>query len=281
MPPSDQGYSEDEGAPASGGPCRPIPPSRATSPGTAALFMAAVASAFVVGGAALQKTWGAWGLAAAEGLFLLAPAVLLAFSGPFEPRVVLLWRTPSARAMAGGVLLVAGALPAAWLLVWIQTVVAPSQSAGLERLDRLVTPGSAGGLAGLLFVFAVVPAVCEEAVFRGVLLSSTARWRPREAILLNGLVFGLFHLLSGLPIRFLPTAWLGIVIAWAVRTTGTVAIGVLMHLLNNAIVVLAAVLPALGQDVPEPSRAYPVTWLVAAAAGLWSGARVLGRLPRD
>jgi len=237
-----------------------------------------VAVAYVVGGAALQAAFGPWGLAAAEGLLLLVPAALLAFVGPFDPRAVLLWRAPSARALAGSALLIAGALPAAWLLAWIQSVIAPSRMVGLERLERLVIPGSAGGLVAVVFVFAVVPAVCEEAVFRGVLLSSTARWRPWRAILLNGLVFGLFHLLSGLPIRFLPTAWLGVAIAWAVRTTGTLAAGVLMHFLNNAVVVLSVAVPPLGQGAPEPSGAHPVWWVAAAAVGLWSGARVLGSL---
>ena len=65
-------------------------------------------------------------------------------------------------------------------------------------------------------------------------------------VLLNGVMFGAFHLSFETVIRFLPTAWLGIVIAWAVWRTASIWTGVLMHLVNNASIVLLASMPSSG-----------------------------------
>ena len=75
--------------------------------------------------------------------------------------------------------------------------------------------GSAVQLVVALFDVAVSPAVCEDVLFRGVLLRSfLRRFRPRTAILLTALLFGVFHMSLE---RVLPAAGLGVVLgvrAW-------------------------------------------------------------------
>ena len=63
--------------------------------------------------------------------------------------------------------------------------------------------------------------------------------------LLNGLVFGVFHVSFESVFRFLPTAWLGAVLAWAVLSTSSIWVGALMHFVNNGAVVLIASVPTL------------------------------------
>jgi sodium transport system permease protein len=80
-------------------------------------------------------------------------------------------------------------------------------------------------------------------------------------IVLNGLVFGAFHLSFETVIRFLPTAMLGALIAWAVWRTGSLWIGTLMHFLNNATIVVLTSLPAVREAFSDPD-APPPLWLV-------------------
>src|SRR5690606_14302821 len=59
----------------------------------------------------------------------------------------------------------------------------------------------------VLFVFAVTPAVCEEALFRGFVLGSFHRLRPHWAIVGSAVLFGLMHVLTSNVLaveRFLP-----------------------------------------------------------------------------
>lgn len=245
------------------------PPARA-----AVFFVAGVAVLFFWVGAVLTAFLGEAGMVAAQWLLLFLPAILFLRRGGWDVRATLSLRPPTARAVGGGLLLVAGATPVGWLLVWLQTLVAPPPMEVLEGMQRMLTADSLGRLAWLLLAVAVTPAVCEEVVFRGVLLGSTRRLAPWRFLLLNGLVFGAFHLSLGTWIRFLPTAWLGIVLAWAVWRTGSLAVGVAMHLANNGAIVLAAALPAASGTAPDPAAPPPLWLLPPALLALAAGLRL-------
>lgn len=252
---------------------------RVPTPAAAVFFVAGVAVLFVSGGLGLSLWLGEPGIPAAEWLLLLVPALLFVRLGGYHLGATLLLARPSLRDLAGGALLVAGAVPVAWAIGWLQGFVLPVPPGMAEAMRELVTAGSPARLAWLLFAMALTPALCEEAVFRGVLLSSTRDLPAWRAVLLNGVVFGAFHLSLEAPVRFLPTAWLGIVIAWAVLRSGSVWTGVLMHLLNNASIVLLASAPSLGGLVTDPDAPPPVWLLPLGAVFLGAGARALGAGP--
>jgi sodium transport system permease protein len=184
-------------------------------------------------------------------------------------------RAPGRRDLLGGALLVGGALPVAWFLGWLQTFVLPIPWETLQGLEKLVTAETPARLGWLLLLLAVTPAVCEEFVFRGVLLGGTRELATWRIVLLNGLVFGAFHLSFETAIRFLPTAWLGIVIAWAVLRTGSIWTGSLMHLINNGTIVLLASVPTLREMFSDPKAPPPIWALPFGALSLWAGVRVL------
>ena len=249
----------------------------APSPRAAVGFVAMVAVLFFYGGVQLQIRLGEPGLLAAEWLLLFAPAVLFVAVGGYDARRTLSLRGARPLAFLAGALLVAGAVPLVWLLGWLQTFVLPIPWELLEGLEELVTADTPGRLAWLLLVLAVTPAVCEEVVFRGVLLGGTRTLVPWRIILLNGVVFGAFHLSFETVIRFLPTACLGIVITWAVWRTGSIWVGALMHLLNNATIVSAASSPALRDALSDP-EAPPPLWLIPLGVIAFTlGARLLLR----
>jgi membrane protease YdiL (CAAX protease family) len=219
------------------------------------------------------------GLLAAEWLLLLVPALLFVRLGRFDVRETLSLRLPPAQGWTGAVLMVAGALPVAWGMGWLETRVLPVPPEAIESLEKLVTATTPASLAWLLFLLALTPAVCEEAVFRGVLLGGTRALPTWRVVLLNGVVFGAFHLSFETPVRFLPTAWLGIVLAWTVLRTRSVWTGVLMHFLNNGAIVLMASVPVLRQVVAAPD-APPPPWLIPLALlCLATGYGLLARLP--
>ena len=88
-----------------------------------------------------------------------------------------------------------------------------------------------------LFLFALTPAICEEALFRGLILRSLLRRFPAGiSILIASLLFGLFHGTE----RLLPTATLGVLLALVTWRSGSLWPAVILHALNNAILVLLA-----------------------------------------
>src|SRR6185295_2591256 len=126
-----------------------------------------------------------------------------------DPRTGIGLAAPSPRAIAGAVLaaaggfyLVAGGLEA------LQERVAPLPPLLREELRQLLLPaGRLRPLAFDLLALAILPAICEELLFRGVMLRAllpVAGTVP--ALLYTSLAFGAFHFS---PYKVLPTATLG------------------------------------------------------------------------
>lgn len=103
---------------------------------------------------------------------------------------------------------------------------------------------------------ALLPAVCEETAFRGVLFGTLQnKCRIWVAVLITGAVFGLYHMNL---IKFFVVGFFGCVLAYAVYKTGSIAVSMWMHFLNNLFSVLltfyedqmASIFPILFREDP-------------------------------
>ena len=252
------------------------PVSATPSPAQAIGFIAAVAILFFYLGFPLQAGLGERGLFLSEWLLLLLPAFLFVRVAGFDVRETFSVRRPEGLKLAGAVLLIAGAMPLGWFLAWAQGFVLPVPWDMLEGLEDLITAESPLRLLWLLALLALTPAICEEAVFRGVLL---AGMRSRASAVwvaaVNGLLFGVFHISFESAFRFLPTAWLGFILAWAVLSTRSIWVGVLMHFVNNGSIVLIASIPALRAWLEDGREAPPWVLLAPALLAVAMGVRLL------
>lgn len=237
-------------------------------------FVAMVAVLYLVGGALLISGLGEPGIAIAEWTLLLVPTLLFLRSGRFDVRNTLSLRRPPKGSIGAATVLVLGAIPLGWLIGWLQSFVLPVPTELVESLDQLVTADTPRRFIWLLFLLAVTPAVCEEVVFRGVLLGGTRALEPWRVVTLNGVVFGLFHLSFETVVRFLPTAYLGVVIAWVVWRTGSLFVGMLMHFLNNAMIVVIASVPAARRLIVDPEAPPPLVLVLLAVLLFSLGVRM-------
>ncbi len=79
------------------------------------------------------------------------------------------------------------------------------------------------------------PAIFEEFAFRGIIMQSLRRFGDGFALIVSAILFSLVHVnLEQMPNAFL----LGIVIGYFVIYTGSIWTGVLMHFVNNTMVLL-------------------------------------------
>ncbi len=94
---------------------------------------------------------------------------------------------------------------------------------------------SVGNLLLAILCFALVPAICEEALFRGVLLNGLRKQGAVCAISISAMMFSLMHLnIQQLPYTFL----LGILFGIVVYYTRCLWLSMVMHFANNAIVLI-------------------------------------------
>lgn len=251
---------------------------RRPSPGAAIGLVVAVAALYVVGGIPLQLLLGETGLLLSQLLFLAVPAVLFVKLFGYDVRATLSLRMPSGSQVVAGVIVLAGATQIAWFLAWLQSFFLPVPVEYLETMAEMLTADSAWRFVQLMLLVAVLPAVAEELVFRGVLLGGLRTRMPAiAAAVVTGLVFGLFHVSPQTGFRILPTAWLGIVLAWVVIASGSLPLAMLLHLLNNGALLALAALPATRELATGTESAPPIVLLPGALVLFVWGVVMLGR----
>ncbi|MBU5593483.1 CPBP family intramembrane metalloprotease [Clostridium sp. MSJ-4] len=104
-------------------------------------------------------------------------------------------------------------------------------------------------LGSMIFIMAVVPAICEEIVMRGIVLSGYDKKSTLKAALMNGLIFGILHLN---PNQFLYAFALGVLFAYIVRITNSIFATMLCHFTFNGFQV---VLSRVVMNVPGVEEA--------------------------
>lgn len=138
-------------------------------------------------------------------------------------------KAPKPRHLLGAFLLWLGVGSGALLLSNLLSQVFPNDSQVLNEEYMTILKGIP--FAGGLFLMAFLPAVCEELMFRGyVLTAMKQKMKLVGAILLVSLLFGISHLSL---IKLLPTMLLGIALAYAVEKSGSIFSSALIHFLNN------------------------------------------------
>ena len=122
----------------------------------------------------------------------------------------------------------------------------------LDQLDKIVektygsllTSHSLFESSFIIFVVAVVPALCEETLFRGLVQKSfEQKFKPVWSIIITALFFGLYHFN---PYGLIPLIALGAYFCFAAYISDSIFVPMSLHFLNNLFAVLAFLI--LGND---------------------------------
>ena len=136
---------------------------------------------------------------------------------------------PGARNLIGAVILVIGAASVSLLLSNVLSYFFPENSESLNESYLNMLDGVP--FAAALLLIALTPAVCEELLFRGYMFTAFRRKMSlSKAIVCVSVLFAISHMSL---IKILPTAILGVALAYAVYVSNSIFTSSLMHFLNN------------------------------------------------
>lgn len=185
---------------------------------------------FIFACAPLQNNLGIPGLVITEFAFL-AIAVIYCLIRKVKIREVFPVKKVKAREVFGSLLLVLGAFPVSLVLVALSGTIFPWSTKEVGELSSFIYGSLNYPLAVL--VIALLPAICEEAIHRGAILSSFRSLKHDWLIvLIMGLFFGINHMSF---LRFLPTMFLGMVLSYVVVKRNNIVLSMLIHFTNNFI----------------------------------------------
>lgn len=132
----------------------------------------------------------------------------------------------------------------------------------------LVNAGTPWEFLLVVFVIAVTPAICEEFLFRGVILKNFERFSiPFRAIVFSGLLFAFFHFH---PFNIVPLAVLGFFLSFITYYSGSIYPAVICHFMNNFTASLAYYL--YGKDGLNETAVLGDELMIYIAAGVISAA---------
>ena len=210
----------------------------------------------------LGSVLGLYGTGVNE-LLLFACAILIAKTAGADLKKVFPLQTPTFRQTAGTVILWIASMILMTVATLIMTVLFPAEVG--EVSSGLMSAFLSVPLEMRILIIVVLPAICEEMIFRGLFLHSLLRpeimrrrkWIP---IIISGLIFGVFH---GNPVRMVPTAFLGIMMAYLVLETDNMFYNMLFHGINNGISILSTI--AVGA-IPQESDTLQTTEITATGS---------------
>lgn len=171
------------------------------------------------------------GILITEFILILLPALIFLYSFRFDIKNVLRLNKPTFWNM--------------FLIFWIMLFSIPVVS-GINFLNLWIIKSFFGkidvpsvpvgeNLIGLLvsvFAIAVSAGICEEVLFRGVIMRGFERHGASKAIVITGILFGLMHVDFQ---KLIGTMILGILIGYLVYRSNSLYCGIFAHFLNNAL----------------------------------------------
>ncbi len=192
--------------------------------------------------------------------FILLPALLLVWALKLDFRQTFKLRRPPWWAVLAAVLAGSGSWVAAQLIVQLlfDADVLPVPNPAMEEFSRQLGELAADpDTAVMLFLgVAVAPAICEEALFRGLAQGALRRRvSARSAIVIQAALFGVYHLNV---YQALPAFAVGLLMGWLAERSGSLLPGVILHALHNGLA-LATQFYVFGPDEGLTSaEAFPI-----------------------
>ncbi len=196
----------------------------------------------VYAGGLLQTHYGLNGVAASQIVLAAFPLLMAVYTRKNVRKTFNLKKpkvgTGTARAWTGSLIMGFGMILLGIVISDIMAEVFPTEGQAFYSTIENMFSGSA------LWVWAVVsvfPAICEELLFRGYILSGfRSRYPEWATVLAVGVCFGVFHTSV---MRFPGTCLLGMAFAFIVCRTGSIIPGMILHCLNNSLAIISMYAP--------------------------------------
>lgn len=143
-----------------------------------------------------------------------------------------------------------------------QELPLPESLMGMEEnaaklTELLISADSFGVYLLNVVVIALIPAIGEEFVFRGVIQSELLRLfkKPWLAIVFGAIIFATLHFQFA---GFLPRFVLGLLLGYIYQKSGSLSLPILLHFLNNAVVL--TLVYVMGNDMERMEEIDSFSW---------------------
>ncbi len=195
------------------------------------IFVIALGALFILSLVSTVFKMGMLGTVLTE-LGLLAVAVVFCLITKTKIKEMFPVKKVTVADVFGCIFLTIGAFFSSLILIGITSIFDPIASEEIESLYEGIF-GNNLNYFGLFICVAVIPAICEESLMRGAVLSCFRGLKKDWVIcLIVGVMFGILHMD---PLRIPNTAFFGAILAFVMVKKNNIILPMAMHLANNAV----------------------------------------------
>jgi membrane protease YdiL (CAAX protease family) len=125
----------------------------------------------------------------------------------------------------------------------------------------------------VIFVVAIIPALCEEILFRGLVQKSfEQKFKPYFSIFITSLFFGLYHFN---PYGLVALVALGFYFGFAAYKSDSIFVPMILHFINNFLAVIAFLVlgsdELMGTNIKHDSSVLPQIFVFLITLALFTG----------
>lgn len=224
-------------------------------------------------GSYLQMRYRVMGVFLTEWILIFIPVICAIWFFKVDLKQTLNLSRFSVSGFIGSIIFIFGALIVTTVIGHFQIKIFPESVEVSESIEKLLNINTQNlhPFWGYL-VFALSPAICEEVLFRGIILSSLKdKISPSLCIMIVGFLFGVFHMHI---FRMFPTALLGIALTFIVYHTGSIYLSMIAHFFNNGFALTLVNFPSIRKSFgwlageEEISVVYPFIGIGCLVLGL-------------
>lgn len=191
------------------------------------LFITLFAMIYI--GGAIQLKLGYYGVLGTQLIVLTIP-LLAAIYTKKDIKKTFRLKPCKVRYIFGGILMIIGGIFLGLVINAVVGVLFPKSAQDASGLQASLLGDN---FIAMLLVVALVPAICEEMMFRGYVLTAFEnKFKPKTAIIISACLFGLYHMSI---VRFFVTAFIGILICYVAYKSKSLIPGMIMHFINNGL----------------------------------------------
>jgi sodium transport system permease protein len=142
------------------------------------------------------------------------------------------------------------------MVTLFQSIVFSPPQQMLKELQGVITAASPLEFFAIAVIAALLPALCEEVMFRGMILNTLLKkYGAFVSAVICGLLFGVFHFSF---YRFIPTAIIGFFLSLLKIRTGSIIPPMFAHFVNNFIIIAAVNAESIVFKSAKPS----IIWIL-------------------
>lgn len=182
-------------------------------------------------GTLLQKEFGIYGIFLTQIIFILFPVIIITKFFKLNPDTLFKFEIPNFITIYNNISMWIVSIFIIGIISQIQLKLFPNQIKDLELLNTFFKNTK---LWQQVLFFSLTPAICEELLFRGLIFGSlNQKIQAKFAIILSGILFGIFHVYPG---KIITTALLGMLFAYSRYKTNSLTIPIILHFINNSFI---------------------------------------------